>query len=136
LDVLGNDWWGEPLDAMLSRVIIQDLSQRLPNATVFAESGAVSGSPDATVGVNILRFDLDRGGQLVLGAQVSVTRRSPITRDIRLTVAPSGSGTPALVAAMSAAVGQLADQVADMLSDQSTPSGEGAKAGSRVRRGR
>src|SRR5581483_12307764 len=42
LDVLGNDWWGEPLDAMLSRVLVQELSQRLPASTVFGENGAIS----------------------------------------------------------------------------------------------
>ena len=41
LDVLGNDWWGEPLDAMLSRVLVQALSQRLPTSMVFAENGAI-----------------------------------------------------------------------------------------------
>ena len=30
LDVMPNDWWGEPLGAMLSRVLIDELSQRLP----------------------------------------------------------------------------------------------------------
>jgi uncharacterized protein len=131
LDVLGNDWWGEPLDAMLGRVMVQDLMQRLPNATVFAESGAVSGSPEATVGINILRMDLDRGGRLVLNAQVSVTKRSPVTRDVALAVTPSGAGTTSLVAAMSIALGQLADQVADMLSDQAVPVSSGKAARSR-----
>ena len=42
LDVLGNDWWGEPLDSMLSRVLVQELSQRLPGSTVFAENGAIT----------------------------------------------------------------------------------------------
>ncbi len=49
LDVLGNDWWGEPLDAMLSRVLVQELSQRLPSSTVFAENGAITATPDASV---------------------------------------------------------------------------------------
>src|ERR1700758_4312720 len=53
LDVMSNDWWGEPLSAMLSRVLIDELSQRLPQSTVFAESGAVNASPDATISLNI-----------------------------------------------------------------------------------
>ena len=48
LDVMANDWWGEPLGAMLSRVLVEELSQRLPQSTVYAETGAVSVSPDAT----------------------------------------------------------------------------------------
>src|SRR5689334_6574008 len=39
LEVMGNDWWGEPLDAMLTRVLVQDLTQRLPRCTVFGDSG-------------------------------------------------------------------------------------------------
>ena len=30
LDVMSNDWWGEPLSAMLSRVLNEELGQRLP----------------------------------------------------------------------------------------------------------
>jgi uncharacterized lipoprotein YmbA len=30
LDVRANDWWGEPLGGMLSRVLVENLSQRLP----------------------------------------------------------------------------------------------------------
>src|SRR5512147_1490825 len=37
LDVMSNDWWGESLGAMLGRVLVLDLSQRLPASTVYAE---------------------------------------------------------------------------------------------------
>ena len=47
LDVMSNDWWGEPLGAMLSRVLVEELGQRLPQSTVIGESGAVTASPDA-----------------------------------------------------------------------------------------
>jgi uncharacterized protein len=33
LDVMSNDWWGEPLSAMLSRVRTEELGQRLPQST-------------------------------------------------------------------------------------------------------
>src|SRR5712672_3872307 len=49
LDVMSNDWWGESLSAMLSRILIEELSQRLPQSTIFSESGAVTASPDATI---------------------------------------------------------------------------------------
>ena len=29
LDVMSNDWWGEPLAPMLSRVLVEELGQRL-----------------------------------------------------------------------------------------------------------
>lgn len=115
LEVLGNEWWGEPLDAMLSRVLSQNLTQRLPGTTIFAESGAVSAVPDAMLGINIQRLDLARNGNVTLIAQVSVTRRDTTARTITIQVTPGGAGTSSLVAAMSEAVGQLADQVAVMV---------------------
>jgi uncharacterized lipoprotein YmbA len=115
LDILGNDWWGEPLDSMLGRVLVQDLTQRLPGATVFAESGAIAATPDATVAINVQRLDQARSGDVVLMAQVGVMRRASATRDVNLAVTPAGAGVSDLVAAMSVATGQLADVVAGML---------------------
>ncbi len=115
LDVLGNDWWGEPLNALLNRVLVQDLAQRLPGSTVFAENGAISATPDVTVGINIQRFDADANGTVVLEAQAAVTHHGTTTRSIRLTVPPQEPSTPGLVTAMSSAVGQLADTIAGML---------------------
>ncbi|HTW68508.1 MAG TPA: PqiC family protein, partial [Acetobacteraceae bacterium] len=117
LDVLGNDWWGEPLDSMMSRVLVQELSQRLPGSTVYAENSGISATPDASVELNVQRMDQDRSGAVLLLAQVAVTRAGRVTqaRDLRFSVPPQGVGTTGLVAAMSAAVGQLADAIAGML---------------------
>jgi uncharacterized lipoprotein YmbA len=116
LEIIGNDWWGEPLDAMLTRVLVQDLTQRLPGCTVFGDNGAVSATPDLTVAVNVQRFDQGRDGAVVLLAQLSVTGGGrENTRALRLTAAPSAVGTPGLVAAMSTLVGELADVAAGMV---------------------
>ena len=115
LDVIGDDWWGEPLDAMLGRVLQQELTERLPGSTVFGENSAISAVPDATIGISVQRLDADAAGTVILLAQVSVTGRRTTARTVRLTVAPPSAGTPGLVNAMSAATGQLADVVADML---------------------
>ena len=115
LDVLGNDWWGEPLDTMLSRVLVQELSQRLPGSAVFAENGAITATPDATVEVNVQRLDEDRSGALILVAQVAVTGRVTVTRNLRFAVPPPSSATAGLVSAMSTALGNLADAIAAML---------------------
>jgi uncharacterized protein len=115
LDVLGDEWWGEPLGAMLSRVLVQELTQRLPGRTVFAESGAITVNPAATVAVNIQRLDADATGAAVLIAQVEVSGKSTATRNIHLTVAPPAAGTAGLVEAMSQAIAQLADTIATML---------------------
>jgi uncharacterized protein len=118
LDVLSNDWWGEPLSAMLSRVLVDELSQRLPGSTVYAETGAVSVSADATIELNVNRMDLDASGTLVLQAQAAIGlkgRSAPLTRSFHFEVPPPNGGVAGEVAAISTAVGQLADGLAAML---------------------
>jgi uncharacterized protein len=118
LDVMSNDWWGEPLAAMLSRVLVEELGQRLPQSTVIGESGAVTASPDATIELNMQRLDEDAAGNLVLQAQASVSfkgRTGPVLRSFRFVVTPPAAGIPGEVTAISTAIGQLADGLTSML---------------------
>ena len=118
LDVTSNDWWGEPLGAMLSRVLVEELGQRLPQSTVIGETGAVTASPDATIQLNVQRLDEDASGDLILQAQASVGfkgKGAPALRSFRFSVTPSAPGVPGEVTAISTAVGQLADGLASML---------------------
>jgi len=119
LDVMSNDWWGEPLGAMVSRVLIEELGQRLPQSVVLSESGAVSSPADATIELNLQRLDEDTTGNLVLQAQAAVTfkqpRAAPVLQSFRFSVMPQGAGVSAEVQAISNAVAQLADGLASML---------------------
>jgi uncharacterized lipoprotein YmbA len=119
LNVQANDWWGEPLGSMLARVLVEELSQRLPGTSIFAEAGAIAPTADAVLEVNIQRMDAGSDGVLVLATQVAVSqprgRRNDRTRTVRLTVPIAGPDTRSAVAAMSTAVGQLADAIAAML---------------------
>ena len=123
LNVTTNDWWGEPLGAMINRVLVQELSQRLPKTTILSESGAVSGNADATVALNILRLDQDASGSVILQAQASVTSHAkdgespvaPLLQSFRFSVTPSGPDVKSEVAAISNAVGQLADKLAYLI---------------------
>ena len=118
LDVMSNDWWGEPLSAMLSRVLTEELGQRLPQSTVIGETGAVSASPDATIELNVQRLDEDASGNVVLQAQTSVSfkgRPGPVLRSFRFIVTPPAPDIQGEVTAISTALGQLADGVASML---------------------
>lgn len=118
LDVMSNDWWGEPLGAMLGRVLVEELSQRLPQSTVYSETGAVSVLPDATIELNVSRLDQSAAGVLVLQAQAAITtkgRGAPVTRGFRFEVPPPDAGIAGEVAAISIAVGQLADGLATIL---------------------
>ena len=119
LDVATNDWWGEPLGTMLTRVLVEELSQRLPGSTVFDEGGAITVDPDFTVEINIRRLDASRTGDVVLAAQIAVSRRNPrrtpITRAVDASVPQASPGLSGFVAAASVAVGRLADAIADTL---------------------
>ncbi len=118
LDVMENDWWGEPLGAMLGRVLVSELSQRLPQSIIIGEGGAVSATPDATISLNMQRLDENASGDLILEAQASVgfkVRGAPALQSFRFSVTPTAPGIPAEVAAISVAVGQLADGLATMV---------------------
>jgi hypothetical protein len=115
MDVLPNDWWGEPLDAMILRVLVEELGERLPDSSVFADTGAISAPSDVAVEVNLQRMDLDAQGTLDLSAQIATDARTVRSRGVALSVGTEGASTRALVAAMSVAVGQLADAIAALL---------------------
>ena len=119
LDVMSNDWWGEPLAAMLSRVLVDELQQRLPQSVVISEVGAVSAPADGTVTLNIQRMDKDASGNLILSAQAGIIFKgraaTPVLRNFRFSVTPDSPRIPGEVAAISTAVGQLADGLAAML---------------------
>ena len=119
LRVAGMERWGEPLGDLIGRVLAENLNQRLPGSSVFTTAGTISADPDATVQMDVQRFDADAGGQVVLLAQVAVShgrnRANAITQTVRQTMRPAGPATADLVAAMSAVLGQLADSVAATL---------------------
>jgi len=119
LQLAQDDRWAAPLGSMLTRVLVEDLSQRLPGSTVYSVTGAISAPPDRIVEVDLQRFDADQGGDVVLAAVVAV--RSPqgkagvVARPVRIPVRPKSPSTADFAAALSAAVGELADTIADVL---------------------
>jgi uncharacterized lipoprotein YmbA len=118
VEVKANEWWAEPLDEMLTRVLQDDLSQRLPGSTVFLSAGAVTESSDATVELQVQRLDADRTGNLILNAQGSVSFNHQPNSDTRGFHIATPLASPAVegqVAATSTALGQVADQLAAML---------------------
>ena len=118
LQVQPNDWWGEPLGAMLGRVLADELSQRLPQSSVITESGAVSAKPGAVVELDVRRLDPDARGMLILQAQANVNfkdKRPSALHNFNITVPLAGATTADQVKATGVAVGQLADGIAMML---------------------
>ena len=119
LDVMANDAWGEPMAPMISRVLADDLSQRLPGTTILNINGAITAKEEATVEVNVQRMDRDAAGALAFVAQASVERaqssKGAVTRTNRTSVPIASAATGDEVRAMSIALGRLADEIADML---------------------
>ena len=118
LDIRANSWWGEPLGGLVGRVVVVELSQRLPGSTVYGESGAITADYNASVGINLQRLDADQANNLVLVAQVAVEFNRPrrlATRTFTITRPMATPDTPGLVAAISDALGELSDGIAAML---------------------
>ena len=108
LKVATGERWGEPFGDMVGRVLAEDLNSRLSRTSVFTSAGAISADAGARVEIDIQRFDADADGQLILSAQVAITRGSradPVTRPIRIAITPTGTATASYVAAMSQGVG-------------------------------
>jgi uncharacterized lipoprotein YmbA len=122
-----DDVWAEPLADMLQAVMVQELGQRLPAATVVPSGGAIGAPAQAVVEMNVLRFDPDPDGRIDLDVQISVRRGSDNrlwrTVDFNRFATPSAAGPLAEVAAMSGLWAQAADEVAALLMLQSAASG-------------
>ena len=119
LRIAGGERWGEPLGDLIARVLAEDLNMRLPGSSVFTSAGAISATADATVELDLQRLDTDADGQVVLLAQIAVSRGRNRTgadaQTVRLVVPPAGPTTRDMVAAMSVALGQVADRIAGVL---------------------
>jgi uncharacterized lipoprotein YmbA len=118
------DRWGEPFGDMITRVLAQDLTQRLPGTAVFTPAGSLSAEPGARIDLDIQRFDVVPGaryGTVVLEAQFAVTLRAGRRTDmqpLRAEEPVGGPGSAQQAAAMSRALGQLAQALAGALRGQ------------------
>ncbi len=119
LNVEANSWWGEPLAAMIARVLEQELSDRLPGTSFFSDTGAIAADANATVEINIQRLDADAAGTVILAAQAAVVftaaHAASHTQAVRFTARPPSADVQGEVAAISVVLGRLADTVAAML---------------------
>ena len=117
LKLAGNDAWAEAIADMIARVLTSDLSQRLPDATVFRAGTAVGGTPSAVVALVVDRFDEDQSGTAIVHATLAVHAADGETASVpvALSEAPASSGTASLVAALSHLLGLVADRAADRL---------------------
>lgn len=119
LDIHENDIWAEPLAGMLEDSLVSDLQTRLPGTTVIGAGGSIGANADLLVETDVLRFDPDPDGQMVLQVQVGIRDGASMTllgtRNITRST-PSGQPVVAnIVASMSTLWGQAADEIAAFL---------------------
>jgi uncharacterized protein len=117
LQIAGLERWGEEMRDMVTRVLIENLSLRLPASQVVGTSGSLTIRADVTVEVDISRFDADQDGKVFLDARSAVQRdgRRPSVWSDRITTQPASPSVTDLVAAMSEALGELSDHIARVL---------------------
>jgi uncharacterized protein len=130
LEFSGADRWGAPLDGMIGSILVQNLAQRLPRASVYGESGAISSSPDALVEVDVQRFELTEHGSVELVAQVAVhwpkTRAAAQLERYSLRRSPRDRSTARLVTEMSGLLAELANAIARGLREGPPPAAPAA----------
>ncbi|WP_246103827.1 PqiC family protein [Swaminathania salitolerans] len=112
--------WSEPIGDMIGRVLTQDLAQRLPGTTVFAQNDAVSTKPRAYVELTVTAFNADQNGNAALVGSLSVHGDKSgigpnLAYPVQLRTHLPDARTNTLVAALSRLTGQLADQAAAKL---------------------
>ena len=126
LEFSGADRWGAPLDGMVGGILVQNLAQRLPSASVYGESGAISSSPDALIEVDVQRFELSERGSVELIAQVAIhwPKLDATSRIERYTLSrtPADRSTARLVTEMSELLAELANSIAGALRAGPPPS--------------
>ena len=116
LQLADNACWGEPIAAMIGRVLADDLSERLRGTIVLGASSELSIQAAVVVELVIRKFDLGTDGYVHLNVLASIRRAGETsTRAVALQTRPVGTDTGAVVAAMSNLLGQLADELANAL---------------------
>lgn len=118
LNSFNNAQWAEPFADMLRAVMVQDLSQRLPRATVV-NAGAIGAPADDIVEIAVQRFDFDPGGAINLTAQFAVkpgAGSAPwVTRKFQADATPASNDVTSIIAVMSQLWAQAADQLAAII---------------------
>jgi uncharacterized lipoprotein YmbA len=120
-EVYGNDLWAGRLGDMLQDVMVQNLAQRLPQATVIGSGGSIGPPFDVLVEIDVLRFDPDGIGNVVLSAETSVKsvkgQGSQIVRNFTQKAGVEQDVAPDIVSAMNRLWAATADQVAAMIAE-------------------
>jgi uncharacterized lipoprotein YmbA len=113
-DSYPNALWADSLSNMLQSTLVENLTQRLPQVTVTGV-GAIGTPPGLLVEINVLRFDPDPSGSIILIAQVALKNadgRFRLTKTIQSSGAPATQDAAGTAAAMSALWAGFANTIA------------------------
>jgi hypothetical protein len=109
------DRWAGPLEDMVRRVLIADLEGRLPPGMILIDNDRTS-LASLTIAVDVLRFDADAAGQVILKARWQMLGQSGslvgIPRDAMIVKPGSGRDAEAVAATMSLALSDLSADIA------------------------
>jgi uncharacterized lipoprotein YmbA len=115
-----NDRWAAPLYDMVSRVLVEDVAQRLPSDRIVSFPQVGDASFEYRVAIDIGRFDVDASGEATLAARWQVYARSAssarLINDDTLRRRVEGPGYGAYAASLSALLADLGDRIADGVS--------------------
>jgi uncharacterized protein len=121
------DQWAEPFSDMLSRVLVEDLSLRLPASKVFEEEGFVTVPDAVTVDLDVSEFAVGASGKVELDVRWMIRRPhgKNVVGPARCFLATPVSGTAADFAiAMSSALAALSDGIAAALAGAPLQAGD------------
>jgi hypothetical protein len=128
LHFAGSHRWAEPLKTTFSRTLAENLSSMLPTDRTRMFPWPRSARLDYQVSVDVVRFDADAGGTVVLVASWEITRPADITvikrHKTTYTEAAGSMEYPAIVTAQSRALERLSREIADAIRHTLLPGGQ------------
>lgn len=112
------DVWSEPLARMFSDVLVENLRRTLGGEHVIVLPNDRGFSPSMELDLNVLRFDVDATGQIVLNSRWRLfdgDGRLLTTEKTDLVEQATPGDYPSIVDGMSRAVGELARRIVTVL---------------------
>lgn len=125
LDISGTERWGHDLGELVGSTVARNLTQRLPESTIYTESGAISTSPDLVVEIDLQRFEATGDGVVRLDVQVALHRAGSsraIVKRYELSKERESDDTEGMVAAMSDLLAELSEGMAESIASMGAAS--------------
>lgn len=110
------EWWAEPLDASLMRVLGDNIAARLGTAAVLRYPWPLLMKPAYAVAISFSRFDIVEPDRVQLSARWIIRAGQPqralVTRESNIEKTPAGPSTADAVTALSQTLDDLSAEIA------------------------